>query len=602
MLARFTKRMDQDPIPQAAQGRSSEELLEKRVLRGLLIFFAAVIVYIPAILGGYIYDDDMLLTQNPVITRGSGFSDGESWKGLATLWFPWNEQSVNDYAPLSSTTLWIEWRLWGVAEPAGYHTTNILLHAAGALLLWAVLARIGVPMAWLAALLWALHPVGVESVAWISERRNVLSTPMLMLTLLAWLRFQQTRRRGDYALAVALFAGTLLAKSTVVMLPCFLLLWIWWKRNRVTTRDLIETAPFFLLSLALGLVTAWFQYVRAIADEQVPMGGLFHRIASACFALGFYIYKAVLPFDLVFNYPEWHKTVWAGWQMLPIVPFIAVFAWAWRERGTWGRHVILGIGFFAIMIVPALGIMKMAYMRIALVADHFEYMPMAGLIALAVAGAAWLRGRWRARPARYAVDATAAGVVILFCGLTWTRAGVFQDAEALWNDTLAKNPDAWQAHEHMGGILTDRGDLRGALEHFRRGVELRPYLGEVHNNYGNTLRRLGINMDEALEENRKAVELSGNNIPARFSYAVALERANHAQEAIAQYQEVLRMDPANPANPAICCEIGGILEQIGKTAEAVDYFREALQLAPDYPDAQKLLDDAMQRLEKERNQ
>ncbi len=260
--------------------------------------------------GRYIYDDDTLLTANALITRGTGFFDTQSWKGLAAIWFPLNEPAVNDYAPLSSTSLWIEWRLWGPGAPSGFHITNILLHAAGALLLWAALARMRVRGAWLAALVWAVHPVGVESVAWIAERRNVLSMPLLMLALLAWLRFQDTRRRGDYALALVLLAATLLAKSTAVMLPFFLLLWIWWKRDRVTKRDCIGTVPFFAVSLVFGLITAWFQYARAIADEQMPIGGLLHRIASACFALGFYAVNAVLPFKLMFNYPEWHKSVW----------------------------------------------------------------------------------------------------------------------------------------------------------------------------------------------------------------------------------------------------------------------------------------------------
>lgn len=578
-------------IPPTLQTARTGENPERLILKGLLIFFIATAVYIPAMSGGYIYDDDTLLTANQLITRGTGFFDAPSWSGLAAIWFPANEPSVSDYAPLSSTSFWIEWRLWGPGTPAGYHITNILLHAAGALLLWAVLARMRAPGSWLTALVWAAHPVGAESVAWIAERRNVLSMPLLMMALLAWLCFQETRRPGNYVLALVLFAATLLAKSTAVMLPLFLLLWIWWKRDSVTKRDCLEAAPFFAVSLAFGLVTTWFQYVRAIADEQMPIDGLLHRAASACFALGFYAVKAVLPFSLMFNYPEWHKSVWAGWQALAVVPFVAVFAWAWRERAGWGRHVILGLGFFVIMIAPALGVMKMAYMRITLVADHFEYMPMAGLIALAVAGAASAVERPGAKVSKPIFDAVAGCVVIFLGVLTWQRGDVFHDPESLWVDTLSKNPDAWQAHEHLGGILMERGDLQGSFPHFKRGVELRPNLGETHNNYGNILRNLRMDPALALAENAKAVELAGQNIAVRFSYAQALEQAGRLREAAEQYKVVLQMDPMNAV---ICCKIGELLLQTGSKTDAVAYFQRALQLAPGFTQAQQDLHDALQ--------
>ncbi|HWB57981.1 MAG TPA: tetratricopeptide repeat protein [Chthoniobacteraceae bacterium] len=588
--------MDSTPQPAPPSALPAQDI-EQLFCKGLLILFLAIAVYIPAMSGGYIYDDDLLLTQNKVVRQGTGFFDAESWKGLATIWFPTTEESkqwINDYAPLSTTTLWIEWRLWGEGSPAGYHTTNILLHAAGALLLWAVLAQMGVRGAWLAGLVWAVHPVCVESVAWIAERRNVLSMPLLMLTLLAWLRFQSRpagRRWNDYVLALALFAETLLAKSAVAMLPCFLLLWIWWKRDRVTKRDLLETAPFFLLSLALGVVTIWFQYTRAIADETVPVAALPHRLASACFALVFYAWKAALPVDLMFNYPEWHNTVPLGAQALGIVPFAVVFAWAWQERAGWGRHVILGLGFFVIMIAPALGILKMAYMRITLVADHFEYVPMAGLIALVAAGLACLPDWLQAPSSRKAVNVVAGCAVALLCCLTTARSVVFRDPEALWNDTLAKNPDAWQAHEHLGGVLSERRDLIGALEHFQRGVELRPWLGETHNNYGNTLRQLGANADLAFQENEKAAALSPKSVPVVYSYGCALAWANRPLDAIAQFQKVMQLQPREKqSNAMVCLQIGDLFVEAGDKPQAITYYQKALELDP-------TLDDARTRIE-----
>ena len=576
--------MNEAPTPSPAAD------FERRVLMALALFVLAAIVYIPAMSGGFIYDDDTLLTENPLVTRGSGFFAAQSWRDLGAIWLPVNEKSVNDYAPLSTTTYWIEWRLWGEGSPGGYHATNVLLHAIAALLLWAVLARIGVPGAYAAALVWAVHPVCAESVAWIAERRNVLSTPLLLLAFLAWLRFQAVRERRAYVAALLLFAAALLAKSAVVMLPCFMLLWAWWSRGRVVKRDLIETFPFFLLSLALGCVTAWFQYARAIAREQTPVGGLIHRAASACFALAFYMWKTVFPFHLDFNYPEWHNSLPVALQALAIVPFAAVFAWAWRERAGWGRHVILGLGFFVLMIAPALGIMKMAYMRITLVADHFDYVPMIGLIALAAAGVARLWRHVDAAVAKRAIVAATAGVVALLGVFTWKRAVVFHDAEALWVDTLAGNPDAWQAHEHLGGILKERRDFTGALEHFRRGAELRPGFSETHNNYGNALRDLGLEPGVALEENRKAVAMDPDNLNARLSYAGALAGLNRPAEAIVQYEELLKRNPGDQASALISFEIGELFLSENKRADAAAYYAKALQFAPNFPAARQRLD------------
>lgn len=577
---------DQTPPPE----RISSASLEKIVYRGLLIFFLAIVVYIPAMSGGFIYDDDILLTQNPFITRGTGFLDSESWKGLGQIWFPAGEKNVSDYAPLASTTLWVEWRLWGNSA-TGYHITNILLHATAALLLWAVLARIGVPGGWIAALLWAVHPVCVESVAWIAERRNVLSMPMLMLTLLAWLHFQAGRDRRYYWLALALFALALLSKATAVMLPCFLLLWLWWRNGKVTMNDLLESAPFFFFSFLFGMVTVHFQNT-AIADEKVA-GDLLNRVINASFALGFYFWKALYPIRLSFNYPEWHKTLPAQVQLLPGLAFAGAFALGWWKRASWGRHVILGLGFFALMIVPALGIRPMAYMRISLLADHFEYMPMAGVLALAVAGVAAWWEREASAPTRWTVAAGGMVVAVWFCALTFLRAIVFQEPERLWLDTLYKNPDAWQAHEHLAQILQDKGDLTAALEHFRHGAEIRPDFPETRQNYGNTLRTMG-RIEEAIAENRAAAQLAPQNLNAVSSYGDTLLVAGRLDEAAIVYKQALAL---NEQNPLVYNCLGIIALRTGRTEEAIDYFQRALAYAPGFAVAQQNLALALQKRE-----
>ena len=298
---------------------------EKIFGKAALLFFIAVLVYVPAMFGGYIYDDDNLLYNNPAIRRGAGWN-AEAWKGLASFWYPVGADAVvaADYAPLADTTLWLEWRFWGnngdingpERDPSvkgwgapGYHITNIVLHGIAALLLWYLLAEIGIPGAWFAALIWAVHPVCAESVAWISERRNTLSMGLFMLTMINWFSFQRSRRWQSYGLAVFLFVLTMFAKTSIVMLPVVLLLCVWWLRGRVTLSDLVESVPFFVISLIFGIITLYFQNYRAINKELVFIASPFERVTGACWALGFYFYKIICPWNLNLIYQQWHRTL-----------------------------------------------------------------------------------------------------------------------------------------------------------------------------------------------------------------------------------------------------------------------------------------------------
>ena len=224
------------------QPRMSDEMLEIMLIKGVVLFFAIILVYIPAMDGGYIYDDDQLLTMNPIIQRGTGFLDAESWRGLGSFWFPRDARGAADYFPATSSMLWLEWRIFGNNEPhtppavrgigaPGYHIVNVVLHACCVVLLWAVLARISIPGAWISAFIWGVHPVCVESVAWISELKNTLSMAIFLVMMLAWFRFQRTRLTRDYVLTIVLFIIALLAKTAIVMAPFILLLYVWWDRG-----------------------------------------------------------------------------------------------------------------------------------------------------------------------------------------------------------------------------------------------------------------------------------------------------------------------------------------------------------------------------------
>ena len=259
-------------------------------LQGLALVALTLLAYVPAMRSGFVWDDDAFLTDNPLIRDPDG---------LRRIWA---STEPPDYFPLTSTMLWVEWRLWG-GHPAGYHVVNVVLHALGCLLAWRVLLRLGVAGAWLAALAFALHPVNVESVAWITERKNTLPLVLYLLSALLFLRGDEQPAPGGgpaRAASLAAFLLALLAKTSVAILPPVLLLCAWWRRRRVSALDLRRTAPHFALAAVLGLVTAWYQGHRAIGPVVVRDDGFASRLAIAGRAVWFYLGKALAPVDLAF--------------------------------------------------------------------------------------------------------------------------------------------------------------------------------------------------------------------------------------------------------------------------------------------------------------
>jgi len=558
------------------------------LLQAAAIVGAGLWVYAPALHGGWLWDDIVEVSRNPVLREPAG-AIGRIWLAPAGA----------DYFPLKTTVQWAEWHLWG-DHRLGYHLTSVGLHLLSALLFWRLLRKLfalgegppGPLGPWLGGMIFAIHPLAVESVAWISELKNTLSLPPLLLAMTIYVdgffgaadaRPGPKRRR----LSLAWFLVALLAKSSVVMFPAVLLLFAWWRRGRIARADLWASAPFFALSLGLGLVTIWFQHHRAIGEAGLAIGGWPSRTAGAGLAALFYLGKFLWPTNLLLIYPRWHLTPPSPAQFLPWAAIVAVVGWLWaaRERGAspgGKRTTLFGLGCFGVNLAPVLGFVPMAYLRLSWVADHFAYVPMLGLAGLAAAGAAAAAQRARFRPGLGAtVVVLITGVCALLAGASHRDAAVFRNEETVWRRTLQGNPDSWTAHNDLGIVLAAEGRPAEAIQHYREALRLKPDFANAHNNLGLALGATG-RTAEATAEFQEAIRIESDYAEARSNLGMALVATGRTGEAIAQYQEALRIrsDYAQAHN-----NLGVALRRLGRTADAVGQFEEAVRGQPDYAEA-----------------
>jgi Flp pilus assembly protein TadD/uncharacterized membrane protein YfcA len=521
----------------------------------LLILVLTLLAFAPALTGGFIWDDDDYVTHNPNL---------HSLAGLRDIWL--SPPSSPQYYPLVHTSFWIENHLWGL-HPTGYHVVNVLLHATASVLLWRVLRRLEVPGALLGACLFAIHPVQVESVAWVTERKNVLSAVFYFASAVAFLKSDTDRRA--YRQALFWFVCALLSKTVTCTLPAALVLILWWKRGRVDRRDWLRLAPMFVLGAALGAFTAYWErdWVRAVGPEWNY--SWVDRVLIAGRAVWFYASKLVLPVGLSFIYPKWTIDPRAAWQWAFPAGVIAALFVLWRMRDRWGRGPLVATLIFAGTLVPALGFFNIYPMRYSLVADHFQYHACAALLALIAAGIHRHLFKLPA-PARYGVFLAPLLV------LTMVRSSVFRTSESLWRDTLAKNPNSWMVHLNLARTLRNTNPDEAAL-HFRRQVELAPELAETHWNYASSLFQSG-QLDAAIAEYTRAIDLGGNELPQAYvGRGQALLAVPNVPAAIADFRTAVDLKPDYAAGYNW---LGTALAKDRQTDAAIAAYAHAIDLDP----------------------
>jgi tetratricopeptide (TPR) repeat protein len=574
------------PLPAAAVPQGPLLIAWDGRWAGALLVVVTLVAYLPVLRAGFVWDDDTFLTQNPLIKAADGLRRF------------WATTEATDYWPVTSTTLWVEWRLWGM-HAIGYHATNLLFHVAECLFLWRILTLLRIPGAFLASLIFAVHPVNVESVAWIAERKNLVAMLFFLASIFCFIKKETAppapARSGFgesgqawYWLSLASFILALLSKGSVATLPLVLLGIVAWRR-KVGARDFFLLLPFFLAAVVFAALNVWFQGHGS--DEAIRNAGPLERILAAGGVIWFYLYKAIWPLNLIFVYPQWHvdPADWRWW--LPLLSAVAVTiillrsAIAKNENGALRSPLLAAWLYFCVMLVPVMGLANVYFMKYSLVADHYEHLALVGVAALA--GAAWARWQFRGSVA------VAAAAACVLAGLTWRQCLNYRDAETLYRATIASNPSSWMAHNNLGNLLLDMpGRQKDAIAEYEEALRLRPDLAEMHNNLGQVWSKMPGRLNDAINQLEEALRLRPDYAGAHNNMGNALAKVpGRLNDAIAQFEEALRL---NPGYAEAHNNLGIALVKIpGRSNDAIAQYQEALRLNPDLAEAHNNLGIAL---------
>jgi len=546
----------------------------------LLLATVTILAYRPAWHGGFLWDDDAYVANNELLTAPDG---------LRRIWFSF--ESPSQYFPLVYTTFRIERALWGL-NPVGYHVVNILLHVANALLVWRLLTRLQVPGAWLAGAIFALHPVQVESVAWITERKNVLMGFFFLLTLLTWVEFldqQTTRRWRLYLLALLLYALALLSKTTACTLPAALLLILWLQKRPINKERLVQVVPFLVLGIAMGLLTVWWErYHQGTRGPLFALGPI-ERILIASRAVWFYLGKLFWPANLTFIYPRWtvsptHPLDYA-W-LVGGAGFCAAISFARRYVGRSLEVVAL---FFVATLSPVIGFIMLYTFRYTFVADHYQYLASIGPIAFTSAGVATLAAAFK--ESRHFIFGAAICIVAVLALLTWRQSTMYADIEGLWRTTIARNPDCWMAHNNLGIVLAQKNEIDEAIAHYRKTLEMSPDFADADYNLGNALLQKG-EIDAAILHCQRAVTIQPNDPEAQVALGNALFQKGSIDESIVHYQRALAI---RPYYVTAHYNLSSAYLKKGEIEQTIIHCQAALSIEPEHADAHSNLATALLR-------
>jgi len=547
---------------------AARPFLRHEWLWALALAAATAAAYSQVRRAGFIWDDEMHLTQNPCIVGPLGLAD--IWTSRAARYFP-----------LVLTTFWAEHAVWGL-NPLPYHVFNVLMHAGCAVALWRVLRILRVPGALLGAALWALHPVQVESVAWITELKNTQSGLLYLLCVLFFVKsLPGDRAPGgegasglNYAAALFFAALAMASKSSTVVLPVVLALCAWWVRGSVRRADLARLAPVLAMSAAAGALSLWTQHLEG-ANAPEWTRGLGERIADSGYVFWFYLGKLAWPHPLMFIYPRWDVDWTRAASYAPTGAMLALVLFLWWRRAGPLRPAFFATAYFLVALGPVLTLLDQYFWRYSLVGDHFQYLASMGPLALAAALISRAT-KLAVRTARVLWVFASCALLAAMGALCWRQCADYRDVETLWRSTIAANPGCWMAHNNLGASYLESGRLDDAVAEFRLALGTKGGDLEAHQNLGNAFVRMG-RLDEAIAHYRAALEIDPGFDKAHNGMGDALLRSGRLPESMAEFQEAVRI---NPEFAEAEDNFGNALFRAGSLEKAAEHYRRALAIDP----------------------
>ena len=556
---------------------------------GLLILLSFV-AYLPVTAAGFIWDDPAHVTENLELRTLSGL-----WR----IWFV--PGATQQYYPLVFSSFWIEYHLWQL-NPLGYHVDNVLLHSFNAVLLYRIFFALKLPGAFVAAAIFAVHPVHVESVAWVTERKNVLSGFFYLLAFLAYWRFASGElsaaespirfRRSQYAFAVLFFICALFSKSVTASLPAAILVIWWWQHGRIGWRQILPLGPFFLIGLLAGLNTAHIENIHIGAEGADWNWSVWERCLIAGRAAWFYLGKLVWPQPLIFIYPKWKIEAGAIWQIAFPVFAIVLLVSMWVARRFWGRGPLAAALFFGGTLVPALGFVNIYPMRFTFVADHYQYLASIGAISLLVGACSHLAKRWNVSKQ---LSTPVAGLIVLALLTTsFFRCFDYRGREEIWSATIADNPECWLATLHLAGLRMEQNRYLEALPLLEIVLSLKnrePHepseMADLHLRMADCCRFLGDNIsaEKHVRSSLEFYRMLENDkfqdpLAIRFNIAISHRRLGELDQAVTEFYRVLELKPDDEkANH----ELGSLLLQLHRFVESEPHLQKALDKNAENP-------------------
>ena len=555
---------------EAAPGKRDIKTYLIPVGGALIIAAATIAFYIPSIGGGFIWDDDAYVLNNALL---------QSLDGLKRIWFT-NESP--QYYPLVFTTFWIEHYLWGL-KPIGYHITNVAIHSLNAILVWFIVRRLKIPGAFIIGLIFAVHPVHVESVAWITERKNVLSGLFYLSALFTFLKFDDGDGRRWYLLSLLFFILALFSKTVACTLPAAILIIRWYKVGMPTPGFIALLVPFFAGGAIMGLNTARLEITRVGAMGMEWSMTFIERVVLSGKIASFYAAKLFYPAELIFIYPRWTIDATDVYQWVFTAGVILLALALLLSLKKIGRGPSAALAFFLVTLFPALGFFDVYPFRYSYVADHFQYLASLGIITLAVAIPAWAltaRGT-SSTPMKTLFYSVSTAAIIMLGLLTWKQGYVYSGLETLWRDTIRKNPSAWIAYNNLGIVLASRDKLEESVESYRSAIRLKPDHAKARRNLGNALSRLG-RFDEAMVEYNESIRLKPFDPETYYNIGITFSDRGNYSEALEYYDKALTYKPNHAYahyNSAIA------YTNLNLPEEAIKAYTNAIESKPDFADA-----------------